>query len=239
MEDKKIVVLFSGGIDSLTTAVMLLEQKKKFTGLYVDFGHRYATAETAAVYRLSTQLEIDVKFIELTGIGEFEKEDSEIPFRNLIILELAAMIGAKEIYISVEEGSFENVSRDRSPEFFRRAQELLNWMQREDIKIWNLLSTFTKQDEVEYVLNSRKDARELLSKTFSCYGNHTRPCGRCKACCRTFLAGIGAGFERSDWISNPLESGTLQSYIIDTKQNKYSGRRGKQYLEVFKKLRLI
>ena len=46
------MVLFSGGVDSLTTALMLKKKKVLFGMMYGNLGHKYAREERGAIKKL-------------------------------------------------------------------------------------------------------------------------------------------------------------------------------------------
>ena len=238
------VVLFSGGVDSLTSVLKLKKLTvDEFKCLYVDFGHRYKEAERNVVFELGWNLGLDVEFLDFRGIGKFEKPDAEIPFRNDFLIMIAMMLDARDVFLSIEQGTEDNVSRDRSQEFMDRIGSYLSWRVGDGVYVHNLVAEMTKQDEMKWILdNYGNRGRMLLLKTFSCYnpvravGGIYKMCGNCKACLRWYLAGLGVGGERDDWASNPVESIVFQEYVKDTKAGVYKGRRGKQYEEIFKRL---
>ena len=234
----KNIVLLSGGVDSLTTTLMLMKRKVTFQGVYLYLGHKYGAEERETVLDLYHTLDVDGAIFDFENIGIFEKDNAEIPFRNDMLILFAAMMGATDIYLSVEQGTEDNLSRDRSPEFMERIEHYLSWRVRDGIYVHNLVGEMTKQDEMKWILDNYPIMGDMyLKETFSCYTpNLGMMCGNCKACIRWFLAAIPLGIERSDWGQDPRKSKVLQKYILDVNSGKYGGRRGQQYKEAFAKL---
>ena len=91
--DKRIV-LYSGGMDSL----IAWEMYDRPQTLYVDLGHVYREKEINAVIDTIPNTQI----IKAHSIGKYEKDDAEIPNRNLILATYAALEGADDIVLVVQ-----------------------------------------------------------------------------------------------------------------------------------------
>lgn len=237
------VVLFSGGVDSLTTTLMLQKAKREFKVMYVDMNHLYAAQELRAVYDLVDMLNLRLEKFEVEGVNKYENLTTmEIPYRNDLLIMLAALSGGEEIFLSVEQGSEVNISKDRSEEFIQR---LNRYFEGRAIKVSvvNLVAEDTKEDEIRWILGAcgEKRGKELLEKTFSCYNpRFLHSCGNCPACMRWYLAAVGAGLEEEFVVKRferDIEATPLfREYLKRTKEGLYTGKRGEQYKKVFEKL---
>ena len=234
------IVLASGGVDSLTTMLMLKQRQEEFEALFVDLGHRYREAEWEAVNNLVFDLKIVLNSLTLEDIGKFEKENAEIEYRNLVLIISALWKGADKVYLSVEQGTSVNESRDRDEEFINWVVSGLGRMSGRKIEVENLVSEFTKEDEVRWIVESwNKNGRKLLDMTFSCYNPvKGKMCGKCNACIRYWLAYVGNDLKVPDgkFDFDPKKSEKFQEYLQKTKEGVYVGRRGEQYRRVFQKL---
>lgn len=238
----KKIVLFSGGVDGLVTTQMLLKEKEDFKLLYCGLGHKYEQQEMLAAEKLTKLMGLDWRWqiMDLSGVGEVEdKKTAEIKLRNDLLVVTAVMLGATDVYLSIESGTETNPSKDRSKEFRIKLGEYLSWREGQIITVHNLVEDMTKEEEMRYLLDN--DCRELLDNTFSCYTpvkykRMFKMCGDCPACIRFFLAAEGAEYDTIDrFYINPLNSETIKDYYVRTMDNLYEGRRGEQYRKVFEK----
>lgn len=247
MSDMSNIVLFSGGVDSLTTALMLKNKNIEYDGLYLDLGNKYAQIERHVAENLACEIGFKLHVVELAGIGQFEKEDAEIPFRNDLLCLVAMMFDARDIYVSVEFGTFDNKSKDRSDKFRKKISEYLSWRVSDHVVVRNIVKDLTKQDEIRWVIDIIGDwgSEIILRKAFSCYNPQIvvkenmkwAMCGNCPACIRLYLAMAGNGLFRNDWAKDPSEGKMYRQYMDAVfLEGKYSGRRGEQYREAFQKI---
>ena len=229
----KVALLWSGGIDCLASYVMY--KGKVDVLVCVDMRHKYARLERVAAWVVALELGIAEKIEDVSFplLGEFEKPNAEIPMRNVFLLMIAKLF-ASEVVISIELGSFENESDDRSMAFLSKMGGMLVGMDPHTV-ISNPVKTMTKVDEVRVILDYFGETRaiELLKKTYSCYSGKGR-CGKCKACIRTYLALRYWEIDCDGWFaSNPSKSSTYEKYRVAVQAGKYPGKRGGQYQKVF------
>jgi 7-cyano-7-deazaguanine synthase in queuosine biosynthesis len=238
----KKIVLFSGGVDGLVTTLMLLKAKEDFRLLYCGLANKYESQEISTVEKLTKMMGLDWRWqlMDFSGVGEVEdKVTAEIKLRNDLLVMAAVMLGATDVYLSIENGTEINPAKDRSKEFRVKLGEYLSWREGHIITIHNLVEDMTKEEEMKYLLDN--DHRELLDNTFSCYSpvkvkGRFKMCGACPACIRFFLAAEGAEYDSIDRFNiNPLDSETIKGYYDRTMTNVYTGRRCEQYRKVFEK----
>jgi 7-cyano-7-deazaguanine synthase in queuosine biosynthesis len=212
--------------------------------LYVDLGTKYSEIEKVRLSILVSYLGIEKPLIEvpLSFVKDFEKGNGEVPYRNLLLITVAKMFG-DEVVLSVEEGTQVNESNDRSDAFFNKVNDIFSYLDGYNSTIINPVRELTKIDEVKAILSyfGKKEGEKVLRMTFSCYSPVSgRECGNCPACIRKFLALEYNHIEAAGLFgSNPLKSKVLKTYIKETKAGKYTGARGEQYKEVFKRLKLV
>jgi 7-cyano-7-deazaguanine synthase len=176
--DKKVILLNSGGLDSLVSAGILLGAGYKVRSLFFMYGQATTSVEYHSarrwirvlqqVYgRQAIQLEkVELadyeKYVANAGLvsGQIPTTDQDprlifIPGRNIIFLLYAAIIGynsdVKEIAFSSHKT--DRVSGDCRPEFIEAFQEAIRWGMgtmggQEPYRIWSPLGRMTKGEAV-------------------------------------------------------------------------------------------
>ena len=174
---KNLILLYSGGMDSLIGWEWLDRPKT----LYVDLGHKYREKELVAIQKTIP----DTKIIENHVIGNYEKEDAEIPNRNLLLAMYAALEGADNIAVIVQKD--EMSIPDRSDVFFDATSDLLSLLNNRRIEVFSPFASMDKTDMVEWFLHRDLPVQPLLD-TVGCYSDEDGHCGDCPACLRRFIA---------------------------------------------------
>ena len=172
-----MILLYSGGMDSY----IAWEYLKRPKTIYFDLGHRYAAFEKQAIMRTIRTTRIDHSL----KLGQFEKDDADIPMRNAFMIMVASMYD-KEIVLVVQKG--EMTIPDRSPHFFLTFAAWLNWMK--DDWGYTLKSPFfdmTKTQMVKWYVDQGLSIDQLV-KTRSCFSSDDFACGACGACFRRWVA---------------------------------------------------
>lgn len=180
-----------------------------------------------------------------------EKEDAEVPLRNLLMLTAAASLGFSDIVIAVQQD--EMAVPDRTSEFLADTEIFLSRLCNRALKIRTPFKDMDKTDMVGWALsrpggqeNFRN--RELLEASWSCYrpirtsasdayesSTHRTPfmhCGDCPACVRRFIAFKPFGVQTSYMVPvNPDFSLAASKYLSAAREGKYSPKRCKRILD--------
>jgi len=188
-----IVVLVSGGIDSLVMSKIIEEQGQKMFPLFVDYGQLAAEKEWEACKKLfSDHQKQQPKKINLSGYGKFFPsgitdankkiyEDAFLPGRNLLFLLVAAAyaksIGENTIAIGLLSEK-NHLFPDQTEDFIVNANFAINSAFGDDFSIVTPLIEFSKKD----VIKLAKDYKVNLKDTYSCHSGNKRYCGKCVAC---------------------------------------------------------
>jgi len=188
-----VIILASGGIDSIVMSKILEGQKQKIIPLFIDYGQLSANKEWEACKKIFKECNLpEPKKIDISGYGKFfssgitdEKkrvyEDAFLPGRNMLFLLVGASyahtVGEKIVAIGLlsEEG---HLFPDQTEDFIVNANFALNSALGDNLTILTPLIKFNKKD----VIKLAKDYGVKLSDTYSCHSGKERYCGKCVAC---------------------------------------------------------
>ncbi|MHB9798512.1 7-cyano-7-deazaguanine synthase QueC [Pseudomonas sp. MT3] len=205
MNDKKAVILLSGGLDSATVVALARAEGYDCYTMSFDYGQRHR-AELQAAERVASQLgviEHKVIGLDLNGIGGSALTDSSIdvpeapsegipvtyvPARNTVFLSLALgwaeVLGARDIFIGVNAVDYSGYP-DCRPEFVEAFERMANLatkagVEGEGFRIQAPLQFLSKAQIVQAGIAQGVD----YSLTVSCYqaDDDGRACGKCDSC---------------------------------------------------------
>lgn len=180
------VVLFSGGIDSATTAAQLKADGKNPLLLFIETGAKDIDISRAVSKKLADRLGLEMiidntlkEYGNRTNIGE----ELYIPRRNVFFALIAATYGNK-IYLGGIKGDFTN---DKSPQVMSKIKELANLTGNKKEQIEFLDSILWDKDKVA-VAKTLLDLgyEDIIRETVSCYSGKESHCGDCQACMRKY-----------------------------------------------------
>ncbi|VXB78409.1 7-cyano-7-deazaguanine synthase QueC [Pseudomonas sp. 8O] len=214
MNDKKAVILLSGGLDSATVVAMANAEGYSCYSMSFDYGQRHR-AELQAAERVARQLgvvEHKVIGLNLNGIGSSALTDSSIavpesptegipatyvPARNTVFLALALgwaeVLEAREIFIGVNAVDYSGYP-DCRPEFVDAFERMANLATKAGVEgqgftIRAPLQQLSKGEIIQAGMRLGVD----YALTVSCYqaDDDGRACGKCDSC-RLRAAGFAA-----------------------------------------------
>lgn len=205
INEKRAVILLSGGLDSATVVAMARADGYTCYTMSFDYGQRHR-AELDAAARVARDLgvvEHKVIGINLNGIGGSALTDSSIavpetlgegipvtyvPARNTVFLSLALgwaeVLGARDIFIGVNAVDYSGYP-DCRPEFIEAFERLANLatkagVEGDGFRIQAPLQNLSKADIVKAGTRLGVD----YGLTVSCYqaDDQGRACGKCDSC---------------------------------------------------------
>ena len=204
-DNKKALVLFSGGLDSTTALAIAQSKGYKITALTINYKQRHDYEITASKNIIASYSDIShiIFDIDLTRIGGSALTDSSInvpseessgipityvPARNTIFLSIAASYAEKlkisEIYIGVNAIDYSGYP-DCRPDFIASFEKMINLgtksgSEGSSFKILTPLINMTKAEIIKTGLNLGVN----YSNTVSCYSlsNSGKACGNCDSC---------------------------------------------------------
>lgn len=183
----KILLLFSGGLDSTVLCKKLIREGHEVHLISFDYGQNHKIElEYAAKFAIRESLvhrTIDISFYGklvncfLTrGIGS-----PVVTNRNTLMTVVANTIAAEEGFDAVALGvqSGDNaVFADCRDEFFKKLADVFTASDNKNIPILTPLIDMTKQE----VVNLAADLGVDVNSTYSCYEGTETPCGICVSC---------------------------------------------------------
>ncbi|OKY26575.1 7-cyano-7-deazaguanine synthase QueC [Thalassotalea sp. PP2-459] len=196
----KVVVIYSGGMDSFTVLNKAVHDGKQVFALSFDYGQRHVKELDCAASVCAT-LGIKHKIIDISAInqllagssltddieipeGHYEEESMKstvVPNRNMILLSMAVgyavSVGASQVYYGAHSGDHA-IYPDCRPEFVQKMNDVCQIANYEAVEIYSPYLTVTKTDILTDGLSMGLD----YSQTWTCYNGREKACGKCGAC---------------------------------------------------------
>jgi 7-cyano-7-deazaguanine synthase len=202
---EKVIVLLSGGMDSLVCTGIASKGYENVYALHMNYGQKTSARERISFdeicdfYNISLEKRkiIDMTFLKQIGGSSLTDEtiavksyqgdsnsipDSYVPFRNSIILSLAVswaeVVGATKLFIGA---NFEDSPGypDCRPSYY----EAFNKVIQEGTKAHNIeiLTPVIHMKKREIVLKG-KELNVPFHLSWSCYKSSAKACGHCDSC---------------------------------------------------------
>ncbi|MDV7210438.1 7-cyano-7-deazaguanine synthase QueC [Azotobacter beijerinckii] len=214
MNERKAVILLSGGLDSATVVALARAEGYACYSMSFDYGQRHR-AELRAAERVARQLAVvehKVVGLDLGGIGGSALTDlaiavpetpsegipvTYVPARNTVFLALALgwaeVLGARDIFIGVNAVDYSGYP-DCRPAFIEAFERVANLatkagVEGQGLRIQAPLQNLGKAEIIRAGLRHGVD----YGLTVSCYqaDEDGRACGKCDSC-RLRVAGFAA-----------------------------------------------
>lgn len=198
---KKVLVLVSGGMDSVTALYEAHRNYQVLAGLSFNYGSKHNHREIPCAAWHCQQLGVPHREIELGFVGELFKSDllksggtipdghyaeptmkrTVVPFRNGIMLAVAAgyaeSIGARGLVIAAHAGDHA-IYPDCREDFMRPMAEAIRRGTYAEIELLRPFIGFTK---TEIAARGHKLGVDF-ARTWSCYKGGKLHCGTCGTC---------------------------------------------------------
>ncbi|GLS92000.1 7-cyano-7-deazaguanine synthase [Psychromonas marina] len=219
---KKVVVIYSGGMDSYTVLHKAIEEGLTPYALTFDYGQRHIK-EIDVARSVCAELDIHHKVIDISAInqliggssltdssidvalGHYKNENMKstvVPNRNMILLSLAigyaVSIGAEQVYYGAHSGDHE-IYPDCRPIFVEKMNEVAAVANYESTEIY---SPYLNSDKIGILKDGIRMGLDY-GKTWTCYNGREKACGECGSCVERLEA-----FEKNG-ITDPVPYETL------------------------------
>ncbi|WOH38300.1 7-cyano-7-deazaguanine synthase QueC [Thalassotalea fonticola] len=196
----KVVVIYSGGMDSFTVLNRALKDGKQVYALTFDYGQKHVK-EIDYAANVCNELNIPHKVIDISAINQLlagssltddidipeghYAEDSMkstvVPNRNMILLSLAVgyavSVEASQVYYGAHSGDHA-IYPDCRPEFVVKMNDVCQIANYQPVEIFSPYLTQTKIDILTDGLAMDLD----YGKSWTCYNGREKACGKCGAC---------------------------------------------------------
>jgi 7-cyano-7-deazaguanine synthase len=207
MNNKKAVVLFSGGLDSTTALCWALARGYECRAVSFDYGQRHSRENLSAakiarllgvkLYNIKLDFPwlkasslVDVKKrlpeLKISKIGAGGVPSTYVPGRNLVFasigVSLADAIGAPAVVMGPNVIDFSGYP-DCRPAFYKALEKAVMAGTKlgasgKKIKLLTPLIRMSKRDIIKLALRLKAP----LKYTWSCYAGGSKPCGKCDSC---------------------------------------------------------
>ncbi len=196
----KVVVIYSGGMDSFTVLHHAIKQGHEVYALSFNYGQRHVR-ELDAAAAVCEGLGIAHKIVDITAInqliaassltsdvdipeGEYglaTMQSTVVPNRNMILLSLAigyaVSIEASAVYYGAHSGDH-NIYPDCRPEFVERMNDVSQIANYEPVTI---AVPYLHKNKAEILADGLAMGLDY-SQTWTCYNGREQACGKCSAC---------------------------------------------------------
>ncbi len=197
---EKVVVIYSGGMDSFTVLNRALKDGKEVYALSFDYGQKHVK-ELDCAATVCKSLKVKHKIIDISAInqllagssltddidipeGHYEAESMKstvVPNRNMILLSLAVgyavSVKASQVYYGAHSGDHA-IYPDCRPEFVMKMNDVCQIANYEPVEIFSPYLEVSKTDILTDGIKMGLD----YSQTWTCYNGREKACGKCGAC---------------------------------------------------------
>lgn len=197
---QKIVVIFSGGMDSFTVLHKTMQKGYDVHALTFDYGQRHVK-EVECAKTICAKAAIAHKIVDISAInqiiggssltddiavpeGHYEAENMKqtiVPNRNMILLSMAVgyavSIGAEKVYYGAHSGDHA-IYPDCRPEFVEKMNAVCQIANYEAVEI---VTPYLYQSKIAILSDGLAMGLDY-SDTWTCYNGREKACGKCGAC---------------------------------------------------------
>jgi 7-cyano-7-deazaguanine synthase len=196
----KVVVIYSGGMDSFTVLHKAVQAGHDVYALSFNYGQRHVK-ELHCAAQVCKELGIKHKIVDISAINQLlagssltddidipeghyaadNMKSTVVPNRNMILLSLAVgyavSLGANQVYYGAHSGDH-FIYPDCRPEFVQKMHDVCQIANYEPVDI---ISPYLSQTKIEILSDGLAMGLDY-SKTWTCYNGREKACGKCGSC---------------------------------------------------------
>lgn len=197
---EKVVVIYSGGMDSFTVLNRAIKDGKDVYALSFDYGQRHVK-ELECAASVCQSLNVPHKVVDISAInqllagssltddieipeGHYEADNMKstvVPNRNMILISLAVgyavSVGASQVYYGAHSGDHA-IYPDCRPEFVLKMNDVCQIANYEPVDI---VSPYLNDSKTAILTDGISMGLDY-SQTWTCYNGREKACGKCGAC---------------------------------------------------------
>lgn len=197
---EKVVVIYSGGMDSFTVLNRALKDGKTVYALSFDYGQKHVK-ELECAATVCKSLNVEHKIIDISAInellagssltddidipeGHYEADNMKstvVPNRNMILISLAVgyavSVKASQVYYGAHSGDHA-IYPDCRPEFVMKMNDVCQIANYDAVEIF---SPYLHDSKTDILTDGIKMGLDY-SQTWTCYNGREKACGKCGAC---------------------------------------------------------
>ncbi|MEO2280105.1 7-cyano-7-deazaguanine synthase QueC [Pseudoalteromonas pernae] len=197
---EKVVVIYSGGMDSFTVLNKALRQGHEVYALSFNYGQRHVK-ELEVAKSVCEDLGVNHKIVDISAInqliggssltddidvpeGHYEEESMKstiVPNRNMILLSLAVgyavSLKASKVFYGAHSGDHA-IYPDCRPEFVKKMDDVCRIANYDEVEI---VCPYLDNNKID-ILTDGLDMGLDYSQTWTCYNGREKACGKCGAC---------------------------------------------------------
>lgn len=196
----KVVVIYSGGMDSFTVLHKAVQAGHDVYALSFNYGQRHVK-ELQCAAQVCQELGIKHKIVDISAINQLlagssltdnidipeghyaadNMKSTVVPNRNMILLSLAVgyavSLGASQVYYGAHSGDH-FIYPDCRPEFVQKMHDVCQIANYEPVAI---VSPYLSQSKIDILADGLAMGLDY-SKTWTCYNGREKACGKCGSC---------------------------------------------------------
>ena len=236
---EKKVQLFSGGFDSRLQEWLI----KPDILLYVDMHTTYSQRELEELDRLPDYYK-DRLVIKELPLGEYERENMYLPYRNLILGAIAMEYG-QHVYFGFnhtdDAPDKDQVFLDKITSLFRHLNKNCLWDMNWDSKNFSFNAPFRKLSKTQMVGLALKKGMPIdwIRNIRSCYDGESKiGCGTCGVCINKAIALLNNNISIEGLFDTPIGIDILTAryeYVVES--NLYKKEYAKEIIQAIEHLR--
>ncbi|WP_462159779.1 7-cyano-7-deazaguanine synthase QueC [Pseudoalteromonas sp. GB56] len=197
---EKVVVIYSGGMDSFTVLNKALRQGHEVYALSFNYGQRHVK-ELEVAKSVCEDLGVNHKIVDISAInqliggssltddidvpeGHYEEESMKstiVPNRNMILLSLAVgyavSLKASKVFYGAHSGDHA-IYPDCRPEFVKKMDDVCRIANYDEVEI---VCPYLDNNKIDILTDGLKMGLDY-SNTWTCYNGREKACGKCGAC---------------------------------------------------------
>lgn len=197
---QKVVVIYSGGMDSYTVLHKAIQAGHDVYALSFNYGQRHVR-ELECARQVCQELGINHKVVDISAINQIlagssltdnievpeghyaadNMKSTVVPNRNMILLSLAVgyavSLNAQAVYYGAHSGDH-FIYPDCRPEFVQKMHDVCQIANYEPIDI---ISPYLHESKIEILRDGLAMGLDY-SKTWTCYNGRAKACGKCGSC---------------------------------------------------------